>query len=176
MLPAFVTLGANIDPEHNLRWAAGLLNDQAGVFRTSAIYRSTPLGPDGEPLDQPPYLNAAVLIHVREDVSPDVFKFRVLRAIEASMGRERSADKYAARSIDLDLALFGDRIIDDPPHNITLPDPEILTRAHVALPLADLAPAFIHPITGKTLEAIAARFADTPGITRTTLDLLPRTP
>lgn len=173
MLPAFVTLGANIDPEHNLPWAAGLLDDQVGVIRASAVYRSTPLGPGGEPLDQPPYLNAAVLIRLREDVPPDVFKHRVLWAIEASMGRERSADKYAARPIDLDLALFGNLVIDDPPHSITLPDPEILTRAHVALPLADLDPAFIHPVTGETLKAIAVRFTNIPGITRTTLHLLP---
>lgn len=173
MLPAFVTLGANLDPQHNLRWAAGLLDDQAGVIRASAVYRSTPLGPDGAPLDQPPYLNAAVLIHVREDVAPDVFKFRVLRAIETSMGRVRSADKYAPRPIDLDLALLGDRIVDDPERGITLPDPETLTRAHVALPLADLDPEFIHPLTGETLGEIAARFADAPGIARTTLALRP---
>ena len=61
MIPVFITLGSNIDPEDNLPWAAGILHDQAGVKRASHVYRSTPLGPDGQPLDQPAYLNAAGL-------------------------------------------------------------------------------------------------------------------
>ena len=164
LIPVFITLGSNLDPERNLPWAAGLLHDQAGVARASRVYRSTALGPDGESLDQPDYLNAAVLVNLRDNVSPDEFKYRVLRAIETSMGRVRSADKYVARPIDLDLALYGDLVLDDLAHGLTLPDPQILTRAHVALPLADLAPDFVHPISGETLAAIAARFAGAPGI------------
>ncbi len=164
LIPVFITLGSNLDPERNLPWAAGLLHDQAGGVHASRVYRSTPLGPDGEALDQPDYLNAAVLVKLRDDVPPDEFKYRVLRAIEASMGRVRSPDKYAARPIDLDLALYGDRVIDDPAHGLTLPDPQILTRAHVALPLRDLAPDFVHPVSGETLADIAARFVDAPGI------------
>ncbi len=164
LIPVFVTLGSNLDPAHHLRWAAGLLADQAGVERASHVYESTPLGPDGAPLDQPAYLNAAVLVRVRADVPPDVFKFRVLRAIEASMGRQRTADKYAPRPIDLDIALYGSAVLDDPARGLTLPDPEILTRAHVALPLADLDAGFVHPATGETLGEIAARFAGAAGI------------
>ena len=164
LIPVFITLGSNLDPARNLRWAAGLLADQAGVERASRVYESIPLGPDGAPLDQPAYLNAAVLVRVRADVPPDVFKFRVLRAIEASLGRQRTADKYAARPIDLDIALYGDIVLEDSEHNLTLPDPEILTRAHVALPLADLDAGFVHPVNGETLGAIAARFAGAAGI------------
>ncbi len=65
-------------------------------------------------------------------------------------------DKFAPRPLDLDIALFGDRVINDP--RLTVPDPDILTRAHVALPLADLAPEWVHPSTGQTLAQIAARF------------------
>ena len=171
MIPVFITLGSNIDPEDNLPWAAGILHDQAGVKRASHVYRSTPLGPDGQPLDQPEYLNAAVLVEVPEDVPPDLFKFRVLRAIEDSMGRMRTADKYAARPIDLDLALYGALVVEDAAADLVLPDPQILTRAHVALPLADLAPDFRHPVTGETLGEIAARFEGEPGVERTGLTL-----
>lgn len=171
MIPVFITLGSNLSPERNLPWAAGLLDDQAGVKAASSVYRSTPLGPDGEPLDQPAYLNAAVLVEVREDVPPDVFRYRVLRAIEASMGRERGADRYAARPIDLDIALYGSLILDDAETGLVLPDPEIYTRAHVALPLADLAPEFPHPVTGERLGEIAARFVGAAGIERVALEL-----
>ncbi len=56
---------------------------------------------------------------------------------------------------------------------LLFPDPEILTRAHVALPLADLDPAFVHPLAGETLGEIAARFAGTPGVRLHRLTLLP---
>ncbi len=174
MIPVFITLGSNLSPEHNLLRAAGLLHAQLGVERASHVYESVPLGPEGEPLRQPPFLNAAILCRVHKDVPPDVLKFRVLRAIEASMGRMRSADKYAPRPIDLDIALYGDAVIDDPAQGIRLPDPEIIRRAYIALPLADLDPGYIHPEIGQTLAEIAARFAGAPGIRRIGLRLMER--
>jgi 2-amino-4-hydroxy-6-hydroxymethyldihydropteridine diphosphokinase len=171
MRPVFITLGSNLDPAHNLPWAVGLLADQVELVRTSHVYESTPLGPSGEPLDQPRYLNAAVLVHLPETVPPDVFKYRVLRPVEAGMGRVRTADKFAARPIDLDIALFGSLVLSDPARGITLPDPDILTRAHVALPLADLDPDFVHPTTGEPLAAIARRLSNAPGIARHPLPL-----
>lgn len=167
MIAVFITLGSNIQPERNLVWAAGLLAEQAQVRRASHVYRAIALGPDGEPADKPDYLNAALLIDLPDDVAPDQLKFRVLRPIEASMGRVRGADKFAPRPIDLDIALFGALVRDD----LGIPDPGILTHAHIALPLADLDPGFVHPVTGETLAQIAARFANAPGITRTDLVL-----
>lgn len=168
MLPVFVTLGSNMNPERNITWAAGLLKDTAIVEAMSRVYRSVPLGRDGQPLQQDVYLNAAVLISVPADLPPDVFKYRVLRPIEDSMGRVRTSDKFAPRPIDLDIALYSDLVTDAP---LVLPDPEILTRAHVALPLADLAPHFEHPVVRETLAVIAARFQDTPGIERAAVRL-----
>lgn len=159
-IPVFVTLGSNVSPEENLPRAVGLLHEQVDMQRTSRVYHSIPLGPDGEILEQVEYLNAAVLIEVPFTVTPDMLKYRVLKPIEAGMGRVRTADKYASRPIDLDIALYGSLVLDD----LGIPDPEILTRAHVALPLADLAPEFIHPVTGQTLVEIAALFHNHPGI------------
>ncbi len=168
MIPVFITLGSNIEPQHNLRRAVGLLHDQIAVQRTSHVYRTAALGPHGEPLNQPHYLNAAVLVNLPEGIAPDQFKFRVLQPIEASMGRLRGADRFAPRPIDLDIALFGD-LVDE---TLGIPDPHILTRAHVALPLADLDPHFVHPLTGETLAQIAARFAAAPDIQLTDLVLM----
>jgi 2-amino-4-hydroxy-6-hydroxymethyldihydropteridine diphosphokinase len=159
--PVFIMLGSNVDAEYHLRQAVGLLNDQVGVVRTSGVYRTEAVGPDGEALDAPPYLNAAVLVMLDESVAPDEFKYRVLRPIEASLGRVRSADKSTPVTIDLDIAIFGDIVQDDP---FPIPDPDSLTRAHVALPLADLDPDFFHPVTWEPLGMIAIEFARAKGI------------
>jgi 2-amino-4-hydroxy-6-hydroxymethyldihydropteridine diphosphokinase len=167
----FLTLGSNRSPERHLSAAVALLSGRASLLRVSKVYRSLPLGSAGEVLDQPPYLNAAALIGVAAGATPLEVKLTLLRHIEADLGRVRGADKYAARPIDLDIALFGDLVLDDPANGITIPDPEILTRAHVALPLADLDPDARHPVTGETLEVIASRFADAPGVSLTPFKL-----
>ncbi len=161
----FITLGSNVEPERHLSRAAYLLGERFAIRAVSRVYQTAPLDASGHVSDQPPFLNAAVLIDLDEDLPPATLKYDVLRPLEARLGRVRSADKFAARTIDLDVALYGDLVLDDPEGRITLPDPDILTRAHVALPLADLAPGFVHPTTGHTLAEIAARLASQPGIT-----------
>jgi 7,8-dihydro-6-hydroxymethylpterin-pyrophosphokinase len=69
----------------------------------------------------------------------------------------RSADRNAPRTVDVDISIFGCRVVEDPEAELVIPDPEILTRAHVAVPLADLAPDLPHPVTGERLADIAAR-------------------
>jgi 2-amino-4-hydroxy-6-hydroxymethyldihydropteridine diphosphokinase len=167
----FLTLGSNLDPERHLPEAVALLKERVSLLGVSQVYRSVPLGPAGEALDQPPYLNAAALIEVASDATPLDVKTTILRPIEADLGRLRGADKYAARPIDLDIALFGDLVLDDPINRIMIPDPEILTRAHIALPLADLAPEVVHPVNQETLRDIASRFVNTPGISPASLTL-----
>jgi 2-amino-4-hydroxy-6-hydroxymethyldihydropteridine diphosphokinase len=165
--PVFIALGSNIEPEKNLPRAVRRLAGRFRVQAVSRVYRTAPLGLTA----QADFLNAAALIET--DLSPLALKYDVLRPIEASLGRIRGADKNAPRTIDLDIALYGDLILDDPAHRITIPDPDIITRAHLALPLADLAPDFVHPLAGRTLSEIAARFADHPGVTLHALTLTP---
>ncbi len=161
--PVFVTLGSNVAPESNLPRAVRLLGERLALRAVSRVYRTAPLDASGRVMiKQGHFLNAAALVET--DLPPAALKHDVLRPIEAEMGRVRSADKYAPRSIDLDIALYGDLVLDDPESRLTLPDPEITTRAHVALPLADLAPDFVHPVTGETLAAIGARFRGQPGV------------
>ncbi len=151
--PVLVVLGSNIEPEANLPAAARLLGERLTVEAASAVYRSAPVGSPGAP----PFLNAAVAVVT--DLDPGELKREVLRPIEAALGRVRGADRNAPRTIDLDLALYGRLVLRDPEHGLTLPDPSILEHAHVAVPLADLAPAFEHPTTGERLASIAARLA-----------------
>jgi 2-amino-4-hydroxy-6-hydroxymethyldihydropteridine diphosphokinase len=67
----------------------------------------------------------------------------------------RTADKYAPRNIDLDLLLLGDRAVVR--EDFVLPDPELLTAPHLAIPAAEVAPTAVHPLSGETLQAIAER-------------------
>jgi 2-amino-4-hydroxy-6-hydroxymethyldihydropteridine diphosphokinase len=163
-VPVLITLGSNIAPEIHLPRAVLMLrqNHHLVVCAASPVYESAPVNAAGRIApDQAQFLNAAVLIET-DYYSPFSLKYDVLRFIERCLGRARSADKFAPRTMDLDLALYGARVIADP--RLTVPDPDILTRAHVALPLADLAPEWVHPVTGQTLGTIAAPFRGTAGI------------
>ncbi len=78
-----------------------------------------------------------------------------LRKIEADQGRVRTGDKNAPRTIDLDLSLFGDQVLSGADYQI--PDPELTRLAHLAIPLAELAPEYRHPSLDGTLRLIADR-------------------
>lgn len=161
-VPVLITLGSNIDPERNLPRAVAMLrqNYHLQVRALSRVYESMPISATGAVApDQPPFLNAAALLESDGYYTPLTLKFHVLRFIELLMGRRRSADKFAPRPIDLDLALYGDCVMSTP--YLTLPDPDILTRAHVAVPLANVAPDWPHPLTGQRLAEIAAALAAT---------------
>lgn len=148
--PAFISLGSNIEPESNLIAAAVALRGLGLPQAASNVYRNPAIGPT----PQPEFLNAAVLLNT--DVAAQDIR-QMLRQIEGQLGRQRTSDKYAPRTIDLDLCLFGNHIINQ--GEIRVPDPEIETRAHLAVPLAELDPQFIHPILEISLEEIASRLA-----------------
>jgi 2-amino-4-hydroxy-6-hydroxymethyldihydropteridine diphosphokinase len=145
---AFISLGSNIEPEEHLSRAAARLSKLGEKVSFSRVYQSAAVGPT----PQPDFLNAAAKLWT--GLYPSAIRRR-LRTIEAELGRVRSADKFAPRTIDLDLCLFGDTIVTS--QTLVLPDPGILTHAHIALPLAELAPDFPHPETNEPLRQIAQR-------------------
>lgn len=117
------------------------------LVAVSPVYETQPVGTVG----QPNFLNAAVSIET--DLAAVELKTRVLQVIEREMGRVRTEDKNAPRTIDLDIALFGDQVLDFGSRHI--PDPDILRYPHLAVPLADLAPSLRHPEDGRALQQIA---------------------
>jgi 2-amino-4-hydroxy-6-hydroxymethyldihydropteridine diphosphokinase len=149
---AFISLGSNIDPEHNLEDAVQRLADRTRLLAVSRVYQTKPVGKT----DQPDFLNAAVLVET--GLTARKLKAQVLGAIEAELGRVRTEDKNAPRTIDLDISLFNDEILEEEGRHI--PDPEILQYAHIARPLADLAPHYCHPEKGQTLLEIAQELDD----------------
>jgi 2-amino-4-hydroxy-6-hydroxymethyldihydropteridine diphosphokinase len=152
-IPVLIAIGSNIERERNLPQAIVALGQQPDIElrAVSPIYESVPVGATTA---QPPYFNAAALI--KTSLPATALKDTVL-AIEASQGRVRTADKFAARPIDLDIALYGQQVLELNGRHI--PDPDIGAFPHVAVPLADLAPSWVHPELGLTLAEIAGRFS-----------------
>ncbi len=142
-----VAFGSNIDPEDSIRRAVRLLDERVGVLAVSNIYRSPALDRPGHP----DFLNGAC--SVTPACPPHELKFSVLRAIEDELGRVRSEDAYAPRTIDLDIALYGDCVIDEP--DLRIPDPGIAGRPFLTVPLAELAPDHVVPGTGRSLGDLA---------------------
>jgi len=151
MPQVLISLGSNINREVNLPLAVLWLSRQPGLelSAVSPVYESAAVGGSSE---QAPYFNAAVL--AQTEMSPAALK-RALLEIEARLGRVRQADKYAARTIDLDIAMYGLQVIDLEGRHI--PDPDIACHPHVAVPLADLAPDWVHPELHETLKQLAGR-------------------
>jgi 2-amino-4-hydroxy-6-hydroxymethyldihydropteridine diphosphokinase len=162
-------LGSNIEPEANLPAAVRLLAQMTRVVAVSRVWETAPLGVTS----QANFLNAAVVIET--DLIAPVLKHEVLEAIERQLGRVRQADKNAPRPIDLDIMLFNEDILDLGQRHI--PDPEIVERDFVAIPLAEIAPHYRHPELGQTLAEIARRFETTgmqphPEVSQVLADIL----
>ena len=148
MTDVYVAAGSNIDPERNLRRACQELRRSFGAVRFSRAYRNVAVGFDGDD-----FVNLAVAFETRLTVDALIAE---LQRIEALCGRERHAPKWAPRSMDLDILLFGDRICSEP--GLTLPRPDLVRRPYMLGPTVELAPQLRHPTLGKTLAEIWAGF------------------
>ncbi|MGC2048890.1 MAG: 2-amino-4-hydroxy-6-hydroxymethyldihydropteridine diphosphokinase [Gallionella sp.] len=149
MARAFIAIGSNIKPAENVRAAIQCLARQTRLTGISMVYRTDAL----EHPEQQPYYNCVV--EIETDVPPAELKHTMLRRIEKGLGRERTEDKYAPRTIDLDLIVYGDLAMDA--QDIKLPDPEILDRAFLAIPLFELAPDLVLPGYGLRIGEIAEK-------------------
>ena len=148
MTRVLILLGSNIDRERSMCQAARRLDELVQVIAFSPVYETEPVGDE----DQMCFFNAAALVETA--LEPDCLKRDVLHRIEDELGRVRGPNKNAPRTIDLDIVLYGDRVCSVEGRSV--PDPDLLQYAHVAGPAADLAPEWVHPEAGETLETIAA--------------------
>jgi 2-amino-4-hydroxy-6-hydroxymethyldihydropteridine diphosphokinase len=148
MVRAFVGIGSNVAPAENVDKAIRLLSAALQVRGISTVYLTEAVGR----LGQPPYYNCVV--EIETDVMPAELKQQVLRRIEKDLGRIRSNDRYAARTIDLDLILYGQLVTTS--GDLTLPDPDIVRRPFLAVPLLELAPDLKLPGLDLCIKEIAA--------------------
>ena len=148
MVRAFISIGSNIDPENNMKSAIRRFGSKARVTAISTVYRTEPIGP----LGQPWFYNCVV--EIQTDLDPRELKFELLRGIEGELGRVRSSDKFAARTIDLDLILYDELVITTT--DLVIPDADIPRRPFLAIPLHELAPGLILPGSGLRIQDAAA--------------------
>lgn len=151
---AFVAVGSNIEPAHNVREAIRRLADCESVTAVSTVYLSPA---EGRP-EQPPFYNCVV--EIATSTAPADLKLQVLRRIEAELGRQRGPDKYAPRTIDLDLVAYDGLVVATA--DLTLPDPQIAERPFLAVPLSELAPELVLPGTNQTVRDLAEALSQSP--------------
>jgi 2-amino-4-hydroxy-6-hydroxymethyldihydropteridine diphosphokinase len=149
-MKAYIAVGSNIAPEENIKAALLMLAGKTEVTAVSTFYRTKAVGHENDP----DYLNG--VFEADTDIPPEKLKREVLKDIENALGRERSSDKFASRTIDLDLILFGD-MIDE---NLKIPDPDIYRRDFIAFPLAELNPALVIPGTNESIKNILKNFKE----------------
>ncbi|MCS3902176.1 2-amino-4-hydroxy-6-hydroxymethyldihydropteridine diphosphokinase [Methylohalomonas lacus] len=154
MTTVYIGLGSNLDaPRQQLASALAELGRLPETDRCTAspLYRSRPVGPQ----DQPDYLNAVACLETR--LAPLDLLDR-LQAIEQQQGRRRDGVRWGARTLDLDVLLYGDAIIDSP--RLTVPHPEMANRGFVLKPLHDLAPNLAIPGLGPVSDLLARMNTD----------------
>jgi 2-amino-4-hydroxy-6-hydroxymethyldihydropteridine diphosphokinase len=156
VVTAYLALGSNLGDRRALLEAAlaALAGPELRVVAASALFESEAVA--DEP--QPPYLNAVA--RVETALGARALLERCL-AVEQSLGRQRPARRWAPRTIDIDLVLHGDEVIDEP--GLVVPHPRLAERPFVRVPLAEVAaPGLRHPITGEPLD----RAGPAPGLRR----------
>jgi 2-amino-4-hydroxy-6-hydroxymethyldihydropteridine diphosphokinase len=135
-------LGSNIAPDQNLVRGVTFLRQYVIVKRFSSVWETSPIPAIGSN-----YLNAAALIQT--PLSASLLKSIILHRIEVQLGRIRTSNKNSPRTVDLDILIYDNQLI----------DLKVWTHAFVAVPLAELMPSYINPANGETLSQAADRLA-----------------
>lgn len=146
MARVYLGLGSNLgDREANLRAALEALRPAVNVERVSSIYETEPVGY----LEQPLFLNMVCC----GTTALDPFELlRAIKKIEAGLGRVPSF-RNGPRLIDIDILLYDDRVIAT--SDLVIPHPRMMERAFVLVPLLEIAPELVHPVTGSRIGDLA---------------------
>jgi 2-amino-4-hydroxy-6-hydroxymethyldihydropteridine diphosphokinase len=152
----YLSLGSNLgDRENSLREAISRLQDLGVIRQVSAFYETQPVEVQGE---QPWFLNCALAMET--ELMPLEFLNRML-ALEQDMGRVRTESK-GPRTIDIDIVFFGNDVLDTP--ELTVPHPAMHQRRFVLEPLAEIAPALVHPVLKRTVRELLSSLPADSGL------------
>jgi 2-amino-4-hydroxy-6-hydroxymethyldihydropteridine diphosphokinase len=144
----YVAVGSNVEPERNLALATRELRREFPDVHFSPWYRNRAVGFEGAD-----FINLVAGFTTTLPVGEVVAR---LQAIESLCGRPREAPRWAPRSMDLDILLYGDTVCDEP--RLKLPRPDLLKRAFMLGPLAALAPDLVHPVEKVAIAELWQRF------------------
>ncbi|WP_304986019.1 2-amino-4-hydroxy-6-hydroxymethyldihydropteridine diphosphokinase [Coxiella-like endosymbiont] len=144
MTIVYIGIGSNLNsPIQQVRTAIANLAmlPETTILNQSSFYQSRPIGPP----DQPDYINAAVALKTR--LSPEAL-LKALQVLEENQGRQRSAIRWEARVIDLDILLYGNEVIQT--ETLSIPHLQLKVREFVLYPLAEIAESLVLP-TGESV-------------------------
>ncbi len=141
MTKVYLGVGSNTEPEENLRLAVRELKARFGPLELSNVYRSAAAGFDGDD-----FLN--LVVGLESDAGP-AGVHAAIDEIHELAGRRRAESRYSPRTLDIDLLLYGELVLDEPP--IRIPRSDILKYSFVLGPLAEIAPQLRHPETGRLI-------------------------
>lgn len=143
----FIALGSNCNAEESLKRGLLLLRSKVKIIAASTFYQSRAVGSCIEGAD---FING--IVEVVTALGPYELKYKVLREIEAALGRKRELSSCNSKIIDLDLLLYGAQVVSTA--RIKLPDPDIPHFPFISIPLLELAPELVLPGTGKRLDSL----------------------
>jgi 2-amino-4-hydroxy-6-hydroxymethyldihydropteridine diphosphokinase len=153
----YLGLGANLgDRQGNLLRAVELLSQWGQIEELSSLYESEPVGY----LEQPPFLNA--VCELTTTLTAEEL-LAVVKNIESALGRTPSF-RNAPRPIDIDILFYGEQVMNSP--HLTVPHPGLEERAFVLVPLAEIAPDLVHPVSGITVREMMERLGSLKGVTK----------
>ena len=148
MIDVYVAAGSNIEPEKYLARAIRELAAAYGPLTLSPAYRNQAVGFAGDD-----FINLVAGFRTEDDLAG---VRRQLQKIEAACDRPHDAPKWAPRTMDLDILLFGDLVSDEP--GLEIPRPDLIKRPYMLKPIADIAPDVRHPALGKTMRELWESF------------------
>jgi 2-amino-4-hydroxy-6-hydroxymethyldihydropteridine diphosphokinase len=144
----FLSLGSNIDPEENLKYACRELKKAFGNIHISSVYKNKPIGFEGND-----FLN--IVVKVKSTFNPNEM-LDLLRSLEIATGRDIGTGAFDSRTLDIDMVLYGDLVHPEKPFKIPRKDIELYS--FVLCPLAEINPNGIHPVTGKAFKNLWENF------------------
>jgi 2-amino-4-hydroxy-6-hydroxymethyldihydropteridine diphosphokinase len=150
----YLSIGSNIHPERYIRLGVEELGRLFCINGVSSVWRTPAVGFKGED-----FLNAVV--HLETRLSPIGLKYKVLRPLEAQLGRVRTEERFSSRTVDIDIMVYNDVLVDE----------ELFQQPYLAVPMAELYPDYPHPVTSTPLKVIADVFASSHQIEKAELTL-----